>query len=299
MAGERAAIFAGLFAGLAFGLFWIPIRALEDAGFAGPWAMVVMAGLPLLLCLPVMWRFRSVYAEAGLFALSGGLIGGIAFALYATAFIYTDIVRVIVLFYAMPAWGFLLGWLVLKDPITPARILTLILCFTGLFVVFGRDTGLPLPQNLGDWCALLSGMVWAASSLLILMNHPKVSFAVHGANFFASAAVACLIVSLIITAQGGLPQPTWAQVNDVLIWIIPVTILLTMPACFATVFAPTRLNPGVAGLLFMAEVVVGATSAALLAGEVLGMREVAGLVLMMAAGFMEPAMMVIRGEKKA
>ncbi|MEM6588410.1 MAG: DMT family transporter [Pseudomonadota bacterium] len=298
MAGERAAIFAGLFSGLSFGLFWIPIRALEEAGFAGPWAMVVLAGLPLLLCLPLIWRFRAVYATAGAFSLSGGFIGGIAFALYATAFIYTDIVRVIVLFYAMPAWGFLLGWLVLKDPITPARILTLILCFTGLFVVFGRDTGLPLPENLGDWCALLSGMVWAGSSLLILMNHPKVSFAVHGVNFFASATVACLIVALLLTAQGGLPQPTLGQFEDVLIWVVPVTILLTMPACFATVFAPTRLNPGVAGLLFMAEVVVGAASAALLAGEVLGLREIAGLVLMMTAGLMEPAMMVIRGEKQ-
>ncbi|MEO0371628.1 MAG: DMT family transporter [Pseudomonadota bacterium] len=298
MAGERAAIAAGLFAGLSFGLFWIPIRALEEAGFAGPWAMVVLAGLPLLICLPLTWKFRAVYARASVFELSGGFLGGIAFALYATAFLYTDVVRVIVLFYAMPAWGFLLGWLVLKDPITPARIMTLILCFTGLFVVFGRDTGLPLPENLGDWCALLSGMVWAASSLLILMNHPKISFAIHGVNFFASAAVACLLVSLFVTAQGGLPQPSWVQFSDVLIWVVPVTILLTMPACLATVFAPTRLNPGVAGLLFMAEVVVGATSAALLAGEVLGFREIAGLVLMMAAGLMEPVMIFIKGGRQ-
>lgn len=298
MTGERAAIFAGLFSGVSFGIFWIPIRALEEAGFSGPWAMVVLAGLPFLACGPFFWRHRDMYARYGFVALSGGVLGGVAFALYATAFLYTDIVRVIVLFYAMPAWGFILGWIVLKDPITPARMITLLLCFTGLFVVFGRETGLPVPENLGDWCALLSGMIWAASSLLILMHHPRVSFTVHGVNFFGSATIACLAASLIVTAQGGLDAPNMAQLWDALIWIVPVSLLLTIPACFATVFAPTRLNPGVAGLLFMAEVVVGATTAAIWAGEVLGPREISGLVLMMVAGLSEPALMLVKGGRQ-
>lgn len=299
MKGERAAVFAGLFSGVSFGVFWIPIRALEEAGFSGPWSMVILAGLPFLMCLPLIWKYRAVYAAHGIHAVSGGVLGGIAFALYATAFLYTDIVRVIVLFYAMPAWGFVLGWVVLKDPITPARLMTLVLCFTGLFIVFGRQSGLPVPENLGDWCALLSGMVWAASSLLILLNHPRVSFGVHGVNFFGSATLACLLVSVIATLQGGLDAPSPAQIREVLIWVVPISILLTIPACFATVFAPTRLNPGVAGLLFMAEVVVGASSAAILAGEVLGIREIAGLTLMMAAGLMEPAMIVLKGQARA
>ncbi|MEL7281754.1 MAG: DMT family transporter [Pseudomonadota bacterium] len=298
MSGERGAIYAGLFAGLAFGVFWIPIRALEHAGFAGPWAMVVFAGLPALACVPVVWRMRRIYATSGFYALSGGLIGGIAFALYATAFLYTDVVRVIVLFYAMPAWGFLLAWLFLKDPITPARMATLALCFGGLYVVFGRQTGLPVPENLGDWCALLSGMVWAFSALLILIHH-RVGFVVHGINFFGMAAIACLVVSLIATAQGTLQPPTWDQAEAVLIWMVPVTLILTLPACFATVYAPTRLNPGVAGLLFMAEVVVGAITAAIWADEVLGAREIVGLLLIMSAGLAEPVLMVLRPGRRA
>lgn len=296
MTGERAAIFAGLFSGLSFGVFWIPMRMLEDAGFSGPWAMTIVAGVPLLICLPLVWRHRSVYRTTSLYALSGGIVGGIAFALYAIAFLYTDVVRVIVLFYAMPAWGFLLGWLVLKDPITPARIATLALCFLGLFIVFGRDAGWPLPENLGDWCALISGFVWAGSSLLILIHHPKVSFVVQGVSFFTSAAFVCLLVALVLTGQGMLASPSLSQTKEVLLWLVPVSIFLTLPACFATVFAPTRLNPGVAGLLFMTEVVVGAGTAAIWAGEVLGIREVSGLAIMLAAGLMEPATLFLKRE---
>ncbi|MEL6121966.1 MAG: DMT family transporter [Pseudomonadota bacterium] len=298
MSVERWAVFAGLYAGIAFGVFWIPLRALEDSGFVGPWSMVLFAGLPVLFCLPFVWKYRAVYAENSLWALSGGIVGGIAFALYATAFLYTDVVRVVVLFYAMPAWGFLLAWIFLKDPITPARMGTLGLCFAGLYVVFGQHTGLPIPQNLGDWCALISGFVWAAAALLILMQQ-KIGYVVHGINFFASSAIACLIVSLLVTAQGMLTAPTMDQLWDALSWVLPITFVLTIPACLAAVFAPGHLNPGVAGLLFTTEVVVGAITAAIWADEVLGAREIIGLILIISAGLVEPAMMFLKRETKA
>ena len=298
MSLERWAVFAGLFAGIAFGVFWIPLRALEESGFEGPWSMVLFAGLPVLFCLPLIWKHRAVYAENSLKNLSGGIVGGIAFALYATAFLYTDVVRVVVLFYVMPAWGFLLAWIFLKDPITPARMGTLGLCFCGLYVVFGQHTGLPIPQNLGDWLAFVSGLVWAASALLILMQQ-RIGYVVHGINFFASSAISCLIVSLIVTAQGMLTAPTADQLWDALSWVLPITFVLTIPACLAAVFAPGYLNPGVAGLLFTTEVVVGAVTAAIWADEVLGAREVIGLVLIISAGLVEPAMMFMRRESKA
>ena len=298
MSVERWAVVAGLYAGITFGVFWIPLRALEGSGFEGPWSMVLFAGLPALLSLPLIWKHRAVYAANSLGALSGGLVGGVAFALYATAFLYTDVVRVVVLFYAMPAWGFLLAWIFLKDPITPARLATLGLCFAGLYVVFGQHTGLPIPQNLGDWCALVSGVIWAAAALLILM-HQRVGFVVHGINFFASAAIVCLIVSLIVTAQGMLTAPTMDELWAALGWVLAVTFVLTIPACLAAVFAPGYLNPGVAGLLFTTEVVVGAITAAIWADEVLGAREIIGLILIISAGLVEPAMMFLKRETRA
>jgi drug/metabolite transporter (DMT)-like permease len=296
MTGERTAVVAGLYAGICFGVFWIPIRALEMAGFAGPWSMVVFAGLPLIACIPVVWRFRDVYVSAGAVPLLGGLIGGIAFALYAIAFLYTDVVRVIVMFYAMPAWGFLLAWIFLGDRITSVRWLSLALCFSGLYVVFGSHTGVPLPQNLGDWMALLSGILWAVAALMILI-HQRVGYLVHATNFFASAMIVSLLAALIATIQGTLSAPNWNGFADAVFWVVPLALFLILPAGVATVFAPTRLNPGVAGILFMTEVVVAAITAAIWADEVLGTREVLGLVLIMSAGLMEPATIFLVKEK--
>ena len=52
--------------------------------------------------------------------------------------------------------------------------------------------------------------------------------------------------------------------------------------------AKTQLNPGVVGLLFMTEISVGTTTAALFAGEPFGLREITGVILITLAGISEP-----------
>jgi hypothetical protein len=73
---------------------------------------------------------------------------------------------------------------------------------------------------------------------------------------------------------------------------------LVLPAGFATVYAPTRLNPGVCGLLFMTEVAMAAVSAAIFADEPMGQREVIGLVLVLSAGLLEPAVAILSGGQR-
>lgn len=70
-------------------------------------------------------------------------------------------------------------------------------------------------------------------------------------------------------------------------WVIPLALIVLIPAAVATVFSPSHLNPGVAGLLFMTEISVGAGSAALFAGEPFGLREIAGVILITLAGLAE------------
>lgn len=290
---DRLAVLAGLYAGLAFGLFWLRIRAIEKAGFEGPWAISLLAGLPLVLVLPLAWRHRAAYFKGPAVDLLGGLVAGAAFALYGVAFLYTEVVRAILLFYAMPLWGFLLGWAILGDRITWYRWAAIGIGLIGLAVVFGAGAGVPLPRNLGDWCAALSGFLWAVASLLILMQR-RVSALVHGINFFAVAAVLSVLAGLAAGGAGLVARPDWNAFLPMAVWAVPVAVVLILPAGLATVYAPTRLNPGVCGLLFMAEVVVAAVTAALWAGEPLSVREAVGLVLIVCAGLVEPAAMTWR-----
>lgn len=290
---DRLAVLAGLYSGLAFGLFWLPIRAAGDAGFEGPWAIALLAGLPLLLVLPLAWRHRAVYRAGPAADLLGGVVAGAAFALYGVAFLYTEVVRAILLFYAMPLWGFLLGWVILRDRITWYRWAAIATGLTGLAVVFGAGAGVPLPRNLGDWCAATSGFLWAVASLLILVQR-RVSALVHGINFFAVAAALSVLAALAAGGAGLIGRPDWTALVPMAAWAVPVATILILPAGLATVYAPTRLNPGVCGLLFMAEIVVAAVTAALWAGEPLSVREAAGLVLIVCAGLVEPAAMTWR-----
>lgn len=283
---HRRAVWAGLFAGISWGLFWIPIRLVESAGLDAPWAMAVFTLVPMVFCLPVAWWFRRDYITGG-HGLWGGILGGVAFALYSASLLYTDVVRAVLLFYLMPIWGFLLGWLILGDRITRLRWLAIVLGIVGLYVIFASDAGLPLPRNIGDWCGLISGMFWAVGCLLVLVDE-RVDPRIHAVNFFVVGAVISLAAAVLANAKGLSVTPDWEAVHLSVLWMVPITLLLVLPAGFASIYAPTKLNPGVVGLLFMLEIVVATITAAIWAGEPIGPREYAGLALVLSAGVLEP-----------
>ncbi len=290
---DRMAVLAGLFSGLCWGIYWLPLRLVEQAGFDAAWAMAIFTFIPAVLCLPAMWMLRLDYVRGGR-ALLGGVLGGVAFALYAASLLYTEVVRAVLLFYLMPIWGFLLGWVMLGDRITWSRWLAIGLGLVGMTVIFAQDTGIPWPRNAGDWCGLVSGVFWALGCTLILTGGGRVRAATHTVNFFVVAAIISVVVALVATAQGRVPSPDMSALGGVMIWFIPLAILLILPSGFATIYAPSRLNPGIVGLLFMTELVVAAVSSALLSGEPFGMREMIGLPLILSAGLIEPVVMSVR-----
>jgi drug/metabolite transporter (DMT)-like permease len=121
------------------------------------------------------------------------------------------------------------------------------------------------------------------AALMILVDR-KVSVWIHGANFFLFSGLLGIGAALL----SGAGMPDGAALRDVLWWFVPVTLLVTLPAGFATIYGPTRLNPGLVGLLFMVEVAVASISAAILTDEAFGLREAVGVTLIMMAGLLEP-----------
>lgn len=61
--GNSRAVLTGLFAGVCWGIFWLPLRMIEQAGLDAPWAMVVFLTLPALLSVPAVWILRADYAQ--------------------------------------------------------------------------------------------------------------------------------------------------------------------------------------------------------------------------------------------
>ncbi len=297
MPSDKIAVYTGLFAGVCWGIFWLPLRLVEDAGFDAPWAMAVFTVIPALLCLPLVWWLRLDYARGG-WALLGGVLGGIAYALYSASLLYTEVVRAVLLFYLMPIWGFLLGWALLGDRITPLRWLAIGLGSVGMIVIFADETGLPLPRQWGDWFGLGAGIFWAISCTLIL-TQTRVRIATQAVSFMIVAGVVSLGVAILATSQDLAAPPDWGLLPGVLIWFLPVAFLLILPGAFASIFAPSRLNPGVVGLLFMTEIVVATVSAALWSGEVIDTRDLIGLAFILSAGLVEPLAVLRRANHTA
>jgi len=99
---QRASVALGM-GGVLWGLYWIPLRALEQNGISGGWTTLVLILGATALSLP----FARRVPDMRVLIIAGILTGG-AFALYSTALLLNDIVRAILLFYLTPIWGTLL-----------------------------------------------------------------------------------------------------------------------------------------------------------------------------------------------
>ena len=143
--------------------------------------------------------------------------------------------------------------------------------------------------------ALFAGIFWAIGSLLLLTDdNDTVSYSI---GFIFWATLLSLIFAFFATRSGQLSYPSYEQLSEILIWLLPVAILVLVPAAFATIYAPTNLNPGTTGLLFMTEISVATGTAAWLAGEPFGINQLLGVIFITLAGLSEPVYDLLKNKK--
>ncbi len=269
---------------------------MESSGFFGLWSLSMFNLISALIVFPlVVHRWKQLIP--GRFKLHiGTFIAGVGFVCYAGAFLYTEVVRVIVLFYLLPIWGFLLARAVTGEKITKVRWLSMFLGLCGLVVICGTDQGIPMPRNAGDWMALLAGILWALASMLMLTDRDDAVNYTLGFLFWST--ILSLIAAFIGTYSGVISKPDWGELEVTALWLIPFSIVIIIPAAFATMYGPSQLNPGTVGLLFMTEISVGTITAAIWAGERFGYEEIIGVSLITLAGCVEPLWQKMRRGSK-
>ncbi|NIR29046.1 MAG: DMT family transporter [Gammaproteobacteria bacterium] len=271
--------------GVLWGLFWMPFRALGEAGFAGGWASLVFYLGSTLVLLPwAVARGRRLRA-AGIGLLLTGAIAGAAFSLYATALLLTEVVRVLLLFYLTPVWGTVLGRVLLGERMTWHRGVALVFGMVGLIVILGVEGGFPMPRNAGDWMALLAGVAWAYGSLRIYIQ-PEVEAHETTFAFFAGGTLVTATVAWL-PLEANAAAPTLATLGTAWPWLLLLVAVFGVPPVLMTLWGAARLTPGRVGILLMGEVAVGIVSAALWAGEPFGLRETLGAALIVGAAVVE------------
>ena len=282
---ETRAKLACAYSGLVWGLFWIPLRQLQNAGIGEQWAALIFYLIPFVLAavlVPFRWR---TLVEGGYDLQLKAFLPALSLVVYSFAFFHTTVMRAMLLFYLTPVWSALLARWILGEPITPVRWFSMALGFAGMFVLIGYGFSIEAPLNLGDWLAALSGVGWALAAVILRMGKRYHAMDLTIADFVWAAIIAAgLFLAFSGAAQ---PAPEPALLAKILPWLIPGMLAVVATGVYASMWGVPYLNPAVVGLLFMTEISVGAITAALWSGEPFGPRELAGVLLITAAGTAE------------
>lgn len=278
---QQLAKLAVAFGGIAWGLYWVPLRALESAGLPPFDAFAAFQLAPLAFALPtLLMRWTAIWKNRNILVPLGAALS-IPMCIYSAALLQTDILRAIVLFYLMPVWSTLLERLVLGVRISRVRALSIGLAAAAMAIMFGEHTGLPWPQNMGDWLALAAGAAWSAATILMHRLPAQRAIDLSAVYFLVSGAA-----TLALTWAMPLQVP-FSIVAAQLWWLVPATLVIVASSVVASMWGVPRISPSLSGLLFMTEIATGAVSASLWAGEPFGSRQLAGVILIALAGALE------------
>ena len=277
--------FALLIAAGMWGLFWIPQRELEAGGLTGGWATISQMVIPFAMLLPIsLWRLYKGQSFGLEYPLIGLLFGG-GIACYANSFLLTDVVRALILFYITPVWTTLFEIVFLRQIPRLYRYITLALALSGVWIVFGQDGVIPLPQNSGDWIALLGGILIAASAVRMEIKKPEGIYPILFSFFFYGGLFTLIQSYFLSDYLGDAPSiESWVAMMP---WLILIAILFHIPTNVVILGAPSRIGAGIFSIIILFEIVVGTFSAAVLTDELIGWREILGSSFIIFAGLTE------------
>ncbi|SDM07845.1 EamA domain-containing membrane protein RarD [Oryzisolibacter propanilivorax] len=276
-------VLALLFNTLIWGLAWWPFKHMLGAGLHPLWATALMyAAIVLVLTAlrPQVWRQALGVPALLLLALNAG-INNVAFN---WAIGIGDVVRVVLVFYLMPAWAVLLAWRILGERPTPAALARLALAFAGVLLVLWPAEGgvqrLAGALGLADGLALLGGFTFALNNVLL-----RRMYQVPGQARMLAMFAGCMAMALLAALAGqplGLVTPLPAFDPA---WALPAAALALalMAGNWALQYGAARLAAGTTALVMLTEVVIAAGSSMLAGASQPSWRTLVGGLLVMSA----------------
>ncbi len=279
MTNQRQGEIAILIGASIWGLFWIPLYHLNNNGVTEIWAVVFMFSAGVPIALAVAARNGELNRRAMQSAVFVGFFTGMGMMLYFAAMVYTDVIRVIFLFYMLPIWATLLSWLIYREPIGQRRLFAIFLALFGLWLLLAGGSDWPLPESKGDWMALASGFCWALC-LVRLKRHPDTAAYASSALTLLFGAVLAIPAALAI---GEASMPSWPVLQQNLLYVLVFGSFVMLPAIIGQVWGARYVPAPRAALITMSEIIVAVTSAWLLIGtEMPPLSLFGGLVIIIA-----------------
>ena len=248
----------------AWGLYWLPLRSIEQSGIVGSWSIVLVNACPLLILVPLIFFNLDKLKKYPKPIFFAGIMIGAAFTFYANGLVETSVIRATLLFYLSPIWSTIIGIIWLNERLTIARVISIIVALIGLILLLYdfRDQETVI-LNFGDFSSILSGLFWAlgASILKKWSNLPIIPLT--AIVYFSTTSLSILLAVVVYKA----PIPSLALIGQnfpiAFIW----SVIVLLPS-FCIIFRISQiLFPGRVGILMMSEVAVAVISAKILLPE--------------------------------
>ncbi len=258
---------------LVWGVSWWPFRQLEALGVHPLWAtalVYLVALLALSLLRPATWRSFGQLPALWVLMVAAGLTN-VGFNWAVTV---GDVVRVVLLFYLMPAWVVVLAWPILGERPNGGSLARLALALAGVVIVLKTDASpWPWPSALPDYLALMGGFSFALTNVMLR----KLGSAPPAAGMLAMFAGGALMASLaaLLGMHLGLVRALPTVSID---WALGVggLSLMFLVANFGLQYGAARLSANTGSLIMLSEVVFASGSAVVLGAGTLTPRIVLG-----------------------
>jgi drug/metabolite transporter (DMT)-like permease len=264
-----------------WGISWWPFRQLQALGVHPLWATALIYAIAvavLVVVRPQAWRAFGRHPGLWVLMVAAGLTN-VGFNWAVTV---GDVVRVVLLFYLMPAWVVLLAWPLLGEKPTAGSLLRLVIALAGVVIVLKTpESPWPWPNSLADGLALMGGFCFALTNVMLRRLHQSPTSASMLAMFTGGTLMASATAWAMLHTGLVVPLPpldtTWTA------WLVALSVMF-LAGNWGLQYGAARLSASTTSIIMLSEVVFASSSALLLgAGQLTGRAILGGSLIVLAA----------------
>lgn len=276
------AVMALVLNALVWGISWWPLRELQAHGLHPLWSTVLiylLAAIGVLVWKPQAWR--GVLQHRGLLLLL--VASGLTNVGFNWAVTVGDVVRVVLLFYLMPAWSVLMAWVLLNEKPSTGSLLRLALALAGVVIVLkSPGSPWPVPASIADWLALMGGLCFALTNVL-LRKHGQTPTESRMLAMFGGGAIMASVAAWAGMSAQIVPAPAFALAG------VPAALGLCLAFLLGNMalqYGAARLAASTTALVMLTEILFASASSAWLDAAEFSTRTLAGGSLIVLAALL-------------